>query len=88
MNKKDRLAKGLLKIGELAKEAGVPSSTIRHYTDIGLLKVIAHTQGGYRLYDRDTALNIVRRIKPVFDRRRTLRELKKAFEKSMDKSIS
>ncbi|NIN91722.1 MerR family DNA-binding transcriptional regulator, partial [bacterium] len=41
--------KNLLRIGEIAKVAEVPLSTIRYYTDIGLLKVASHTRGGYRL---------------------------------------
>ena len=39
MCKKERLKKGLLKIGEIAKEAGVLCSSIRYYTDVGLLQV-------------------------------------------------
>ena len=39
MTKKMRMEVGLLKVGEVAKEARVMASTIRYYTEIGLLKV-------------------------------------------------
>jgi len=68
--------KTLMKIGEIAKVAGVPLSTIRYYTDIGLLKVATYTKGGYRLYDKEETVNIIKKIKPVVDRRRTLKQIK------------
>lgn len=81
MEKNERLKLDLLKIGEMAKAAGVPVSTIRHYTDIGLLKVVAKTQGGYRLYDKEATLKIIHRIKPSFEKRRSLREIKDYLNK-------
>jgi len=75
--------KNLLRIGEVAKVAGVPLSTIRYYTDIGLLKVVSRTNGGYRLYDREEALTIIRKIKPVVDRRRTLQQIKEDLAKKI-----
>jgi len=68
--------KNLLKIGEIARVAGIPLSTVRYYTDIGLLKVASHTKGGYRLYDKEETVNIIKKIKPVVDRRRTLKQIK------------
>lgn len=56
MTRKMRLELGLLKVGEIAREARVHKSTVRYYTEIGLLKVKETTEGGYRLYDRDDAL--------------------------------
>ena len=41
---------GLLKISEIAEKAKVLPSTIRHYTDLGLLQFAATTEGGHRLY--------------------------------------
>jgi len=80
-----KMNRDLLKIGELAKVAGVPLSTVRYYTDIGLLKVSSHTKGGYRLYDREEALSIIRKIKPVVDRRRTLQQIKEDLDKKIKK---
>jgi DNA-binding transcriptional MerR regulator len=73
--------KNLLKIGEIAKVAGVPLSTVRYYTDIGLLKVASHTKGGYRLYDREEVLGIIRKIRPVVERRRTLVQIREDLAK-------
>jgi len=77
--------RNLLRIGEIAKVAGVPLSTVRYYTDIGLLKVVSRTNGGYRLYDREEALSIIRKIRPVVDRRRTLLQIKEDLAKKTKK---
>jgi CheY-like chemotaxis protein len=53
----------LLKISEIAEKAKVLPSTIRHYTDIGLLKFASTTEGGHRLYDEDATLAQMARIK-------------------------
>jgi len=76
-----RLANGLLKIGEMAREAGVLVSTIRYYTDVGLLRVVASTQGGYRLYDRRDTLERINTIKTINGRKWTLAEIKEELEK-------
>ena len=80
--RKERLGRGLLKIGEIAKLAGVATSLIRYYTDIGLLRVTSYTKGGYRLYDREETIRIIRHVKPPVERRRTLREIKESLQKS------
>jgi DNA-binding transcriptional MerR regulator len=77
--------KNLLRIGEIAKVAKVPLSTVRYYTDIGLLKVASHTKGGYRLYDRGETLSIIRKIKPVVDKRRTLMQIREDLVKKAKK---
>ena len=43
----------MLKIGQLAKHAGLTVRTLHHYDDIGLLHPSVRTDAGYRLYDRD-----------------------------------
>ena len=65
MTKKMRMEIGLLKVGEVAREARVLASTIRYYTEVGLLKVREHTDGGYRLYDRDDTLERLSMVKRV-----------------------
>jgi len=82
---REKRDKNLLRIGEVAKVAGVPLSTVRYYTDIGLLKVASHTKGGYRLYDKEETLNIIRKIKPVVDRRRTLMQIREDLAKKIKK---
>jgi len=81
LSPKQRMQRGLLKIGEIAREAGVAPSLVRYYTDIGLLRVASYTKGGYRLYDRDETLRIIRQVKPPVERRRTLKEIKESLDK-------
>src|SRR5262249_22155757 len=40
-------------IGQLAKTAGVPTSTVRYYERIGLLHPDVRTAGNYRLYGEE-----------------------------------
>lgn len=70
----------LLKIGELARLAGVLSSTIHFYTKEGLLKFADETKGGYRLYDKRLALSRIKDIRSLQNRKRlTIKELKKKY---------
>jgi MerR family copper efflux transcriptional regulator len=41
-------------IGAISKESGLPVKTIRYYEELGLLKTIGRTEGGYRLFRPDT----------------------------------
>jgi MerR family copper efflux transcriptional regulator len=43
---------GGVRIGELARRAGVPTKTIRYYEGIGLIPEPPRTSGGYRDYER------------------------------------
>ena len=76
MTKKFRLENGLLKIGEIAREAGVRQSTIRYYTEVGLLAIAETTESGYRLYDKDETLRRLGMIKAISDTRVSLNQLK------------
>jgi len=77
MCKRERLRNGLLKIGEMAREAGVLRSTIRYYTDMGLLRVAEKlSPGGYRLYERQETLARIWRIKSIAEQNRTLENIK------------
>lgn len=49
-----------LKIGELARRAGLTVRTLRHYDDIGLLSPSARSESGYRLYDETDAVRLQR----------------------------
>jgi CheY-like chemotaxis protein len=52
MTKNDRLNKGLLKLGEVAELSGLSLGTVRHYSNIGLIKPEQRTEGNFRLFDR------------------------------------
>ncbi len=47
-------AAGRLTIGQLARAARVPSSTVRYYERIGLLEPDDRSAGNYRLYGQDS----------------------------------
>lgn len=81
MPKHERINRGWLKIGELAKKLGVPVTTVRYYTEIGLLPIIAETAGGYRLYDQQEAGMRMSLIKQMNGSRPTLQETKALIEK-------
>lgn len=55
--------KKLLRISEIAKKAGVMPSTIRYYTDLGLLRTSDFTEGGHRLYSEEVVLPLVKQIR-------------------------
>ena len=47
------MAKSLLTIGELARVAGVPTSTVRYYEREGILKPRRRSYSNYRLYSQE-----------------------------------
>jgi CheY-like chemotaxis protein len=75
----------LVKIGKIAQLAGVSPSTIRYYTEMGLLKVAGFSPGGYRLYEVDETLKRMAKIRPENERRKTLEEIKAELKKEEQK---
>ena len=71
----DEVEGGLLKIGALAKAAGVTVPTIRFWTSEGLLQVAELTASGYQLYSPDMVQHceLIRKLK---EQRLTLAEIK------------
>jgi DNA-binding transcriptional MerR regulator len=55
----------LLRIGQLARQAGSTSKTLRYYDEIGLLRPAARSASGYRLYGGEEIqrLRFVRRAR-------------------------
>lgn len=82
-NKKPRGVKEerLLKIGELARSSDVPTSTIRFWTNEGLLKVAKTTEGGYRWFN-ESSLDTVKKIKELQAQRLTIDEIKVEINKA------
>ena len=76
MTRKMRIELGLLKVGAVAREAQVLSSTVRYYTEIGILKVKEMTDGGYRLYDREETLQRLNLVRQANEGYLSLREIK------------
>lgn len=77
LKRKDRLKLGLLKLGEIAAKTGDLPSTIRYYSNLGILKVSEYTQGKYRLFKKDETLTKMSRIKELKHQGLTLNEIKK-----------
>jgi len=74
--RRKRLDEGLLKIGEMAVEAGVLKSTITYYTQLGLLNAADRTGGGHRLYRKQETLEKILFIRKSTQRRFRVNELK------------
>jgi DNA-binding transcriptional MerR regulator len=76
MTRKMRMELGLLKVGEIAREAQIMVSTVRYYTEIGILKVKEMTDGGYRLYDREETLQRLNLVRQANEGYLSLNEIK------------
>jgi len=87
VDKKRLLPQGLLKIGEVARLAGVLPSTIRYYTAMGLLEAAATTPGGQKLYDREDTLSKVRIIKGIERQHLPLQTIRKILEDHRAKGL-
>lgn len=81
MDKEKRLQLGLLKIGELSEKAGVPISTIKYYTDLGLLRVHDYMSGGFRLYDEKESLLRLKRIKEMLEQGYSIKDIRENIGK-------
>ncbi|PIV19216.1 MAG: hypothetical protein COZ15_03965 [Elusimicrobia bacterium CG_4_10_14_3_um_filter_49_12_50_7] len=68
--------KKYMRIGEVADFCGVRKSTIRHYTDMGILPCEGTTPAGHKLYDARKTMVRVQLIKSASARRSTLAEVK------------
>ena len=71
------MSRKLLKISEAAKLVGVLPSTIRYYTDMGLLKYADETKGGHRLYEPSAVTAAVNKIKFMSSKGLTMDDIKK-----------
>lgn len=68
--------KKYMRIGEVAEFCGVRKSTIRHYTDMGILPCEGATPAGHRLYDARKTMVRVQLIKSASSRRTSLADVK------------
>lgn len=67
----------------MAQKADVLVSTIRYYTDIGLLKAATTTEGGHRLYDEAPTLDRLSRIKRMVAKGLTLPEIQSQIDEEI-----
>jgi len=69
-------AKELIRIGELATISGVRMSTLKHYTEINLLKFNQEGSGLIRRYVKGESLKRLKKIKRL-KKKLTINEIKK-----------
>ena len=82
MNNKTTEKNNILTIGELAEVSGIRQTTIKYYTEIGILPF---SQDGIRLtrkYKKEEALKRLKEIKKLKDKRLTIKEIIKYFNDS------
>ncbi|MCG3205966.1 MAG: Sensor histidine kinase RcsC [Elusimicrobia bacterium] len=78
-----KLRENLLKISEMAQKAEVLVSTIRYYTDIGLIKAAMTTEGGHRLYEELPTMERLNKIKKMVAKGMTLPEIQTHIEEEV-----
>lgn len=67
------------RIGDVAKELKTRTSTIRYYTNLGLLKVAQKTTGGQFLYNLEDTRKHFERIMKLKEERFTIEEILESF---------
>lgn len=76
-----------MRIGVLAKEAGVSSRTIDYYTQLGLIREEARSCGKHRLYS-EKALNTIKIIKEMQKQHYSLDEICKLLRNGLKEDYS
>src|ERR1700754_699778 len=78
----------MLTIGQLARRSGVPVSTIRFWSDEGVLPESDRSPAGYRHYDARAVARVDRYdLRLVRGRRRSVQEVAGAHVRSIDSRI-
>jgi len=75
MNTRESKDDTILSIGELAKVSGVRQSTLKFYSEIGILLFSQDGERLIRKYKKDEALNRLEEIKKLKEKRFTIREI-------------
>ena len=81
MNKKTIEKNKVLTIGELSEISGTRLTTLKYYTELGILPF---NQGGKRLtrkYKKEKALERLEKIKELKEKRLTIKEIVEHFNK-------
>jgi DNA-binding transcriptional MerR regulator len=79
MNTKNSKDDTILSIGELAKVSGFRQSTLKYYTEIGILPFHQDGEGLLRKYKKDEALKRLEEIKKLKGKRLTIKEIIEYF---------
>lgn len=86
MRKKNK-NNSLWKIGKIAQEAGVRTSLVRYYSNLGLIEPAEVLLSGYRLYEPEETLEKIRLIRSLQREKPTLEKIKHLLnKKKVDRS--
>ena len=77
----------LLRIGEVAAQAGVSTRTVDYYTQLGLLQTAERTGGGFRLYE-PTTVDTITTIKQLEENGLNLQAIAAAINGAGDADLS
>ena len=81
MNTRESKDDDILSIGELAKVSGVRQSTLKYYTEIGILPFAQDGERLIRRYKKDEALKRLKDIKKLKEKRLTIKKIVQYFGK-------
>lgn len=73
--------KVILTIGELVKVSGVRQSTLKYYTEIGILPFNQDGKRLIRKYKKDEALKRLDEIRKLKEKRMTIKEIIQIYDK-------
>jgi DNA-binding transcriptional MerR regulator len=82
MNKKTNEKNEVLTIGELAEVSGIRLTTLKYYTELGILPFNQAEKRLTRKYKKEKALERLEKIKELKEKRLTIKEIIVHFDKS------
>jgi len=82
MNKKDIKDDNVLTIGELSEVSGTRLTTLKYYTELGILPFNQAEKRLTRKYNKEEALERLEKIKELKEKRLTIKEIVEYFNKS------
>ena len=85
MNKKATEKNNILTIGELAEVSGTRLTTLKYYTELGILPFNQAEKRLTRKYKKEEALERLEKIKELKEKRLTIKEIITRFSKSTNK---
>ena len=69
-----------IRIGDLARMLELPISSVRFYTESGIIKSNGRTQAGHLLYDPDESIRRIKTINELKKKHLTLKQIKKHID--------
>ena len=81
MNKKAIEKNNILTIGELAEVSGTRQTTLKYYTELGILPFSQDGERLTRKYKEEQALERLEKIKELKEKRLTIKEIIEHFNK-------